>query len=284
MKETLKKIYQDKLIDSVSEYDFKEYYYFIDDNHHIFGISKNTITDNEFKMILSQFELLGEEIGLDKHQAIIDYLFGVSNEKTKLKQLKYYMIKFMNVKDKEIYHELNQLLSDSFNESKYLVKKQNIYIVIVEKDKDIQFIDILKSIESDFLIQIVGYESDLYEVNEYLPTYFQFDFNAFISYKKTNHLVIHKTNLIHNNILFHIDENIKKEIKSYILKDFLYDTEMLNVIKMYFETNFNSTLAAKNCYMHRNTFINKIDKFIQQTHFNVRNYEDAFIVYLALVM
>ncbi|QVK17231.1 helix-turn-helix domain-containing protein [Mycoplasmatota bacterium] len=284
MKETLKKIYKDQLIESVSEYDFKKYYYFIDSNHHIFGISKNTITDNEFKMICSQYELLSEEIGLDKYQSIINYLFGVSDDDIKLKHLKYYMIKFMNVKDEETYQELNQLLIGSFDESTYLIKKQNIYIMVVDKDKDIQFIDILKSIESDFLIQIVGYESDFFDVNDSLPKYFQFDYKAFVSYKKTNHLVIHKTNLINNNILFNIDENIKKDIKSYILKDFQYDTEMLNVIKMYFETNFNSTLAAKKCYMHRNTFIHKIDKFIQQTHFNVRNYEDAFIVYLALVM
>jgi len=284
MRDILKKIYKDKMISSFNNYDFKTFYYFIDENNQVFGISKSMMTDNELNLILSQYELLSEEVGIEEHQGMLDFLFGSTSEKIELKQIKYYMIKFMNVKDEGTYQELNQLLRELFNENIIFIKRHNIYIMIVNNDIDIQFMDVLKSIESDFLIQMIGYVSDLYEVNENLPLYFQFDFYAFQSYKKTNLLILQKVNLIQNNLFNHFDENIKKEIKSYILKEFVHDTEMLNVIKMYFKTNFNSTLAAKNCYMHRNTFINKLDKFISQTHFDIRNSEEAFIVYFALVI
>lgn len=284
MKETLKKIYKHNFIEKVILYDFKNYYYFIDDNNHIFGISKNNITENEFKLILAFYEPFTEEESYVDYKDISDYLFGISKVMISLKKLKYYFIKFLGIIDEELYPELYQLLKDSFNEKAYLIKKKNVYIVCVEGDYDIQFKDILKSIESDFLVNLIGFESDLFEVNDLLPTYFIYDFNAFKAYRNTNKLVINKVDLLSIQILSQIDDNIKENIKSYILKEYINDSEILNIIKMYFETNFNSSLAAKNCYMHRNTFLNKIDKFTQVTHFNLRQYDEAFVVYLAIIM
>ncbi len=283
MKDTLKKIYKSNLVESVSTYDFDHYYYFIGEDD-VFGILKKCVSDNELKLILSQYELLSEEWGYQKHQKLMDFLFGNQKDIVDMEVIKYYFIKFMNIHDEDIYKDLNQLLSELFNERTYFIKKHNIYMIIVEGDMDIQFIDVLKSIEGDFFIQIIGFESDIYDVNLNLPKYFQFDFKAFQSYQKTDQLIIHKTDLLQNNLLSIMNQQLKDEIKTYILKDYIQDKEMLNVIKTYFKTNFNSTLAAKKCYMHRNTFINKIDKFIGQTHFNLRRYDEAFIVYLALVM
>ncbi len=284
MKELLKKLYNDKYIDNVETYDFDKFYYFIDKDNHIFGIAKDIISENELQLILSQTELLGKELGYKKHQKLMDFLFGKSTEMIEQKQIKYYLLKCMHYKDEETITELDQLLFELFHDSAYFIKTKNIYIIIVSDNTDIEFQDSLKSIESDFFIPIIGFESDLYDVNAKLPAYFQFDFNTFTTYTKTNQLIIHKNDLILDSILFNVDEKIRALIKNYILKDFIHDTEMLNVIKMYYKTNFNLTLAAKNCYMHRNTFINKIDKFINETHFNIRDYADAYLVYLALVL
>ncbi len=284
MKEILKKLYKENFISVVNHYDFDQYYYFLDNEKTIFGILKNAMTDNELKLVLSHYELLSEEVFDEENKELFDYLFGKSTIDVPFSQLKYYFIKFLKVKDEETYSELTQLVKESFHETAYFIKKENIYIIVVNKDRDIQFVDILRSIESDFVIQLIGYESDLLEINDALPNYFQFDYHGFQSFNKTNHFIIHKIDLLQNRIFSVIDDKIKINIKQYILKEFFNDMEMLNVVRMYFNTNFNTTLAAKNCYMHRNTFINKIDKFSKQTHFDLRNFDEAFIVYLVIVM
>jgi len=65
MRDILKKIYKDKMISSFNNYDFKTFYYFIDENNQVFGISKSMMTDNELNLILSQYELLSEEDYID---------------------------------------------------------------------------------------------------------------------------------------------------------------------------------------------------------------------------
>ncbi|MDF2699982.1 MAG: hypothetical protein K0Q49_1538 [Haloplasmataceae bacterium] len=283
MKEVIKKIYKDKMIDNVKQFNFNDYYYFIDDNSNIFGILKSNITHNEKELILANFSMFKDNDFYDESFKILEFLLGKSNEEVSIKNLKYYLIKFYNLTDVELQLELSNLLKASFEEA-YVLMKNNLFIILSNKDLEIDFESILKSIESDFLIKLIGYESDFYEVTDSLPNYFQIDYYSLVNYNNTNNLLLSKVNLLINNILLNIDDTNKQIIKSYILKEFVSDQEMISVIKMYFETNFNTTLAAKNCYMHRNTFLNKLDKFMQNTNYNLRNYADAFIVYLAIIM
>ncbi|MFI3252337.1 MAG: helix-turn-helix domain-containing protein [bacterium] len=71
------------------------------------------------------------------------------------------------------------------------------------------------------------------------------------------------------------NEVIKKEI----LKEYYNDVEMLKIIKVYLESDLNTTAAANLLYIHRNTLINKIDKFINITNYDIRKFKDASIIY-----
>ena len=284
MIETLKKIYKDNFIDNIVDYDFLNFHYFIDEKQYIFGISKKAISVNELKLILTHYKLLTKDIKPEKFDYIIDFLFGKRKNLPKFSKLKYYFIKFVNIPNEEEYIEVDNLFEDLFKEYLCYVKINNIYIIVVNETNGLYFLDILKSIESDFLIPTIGFESEFYQVDSNLPTYFQYDYHAFIKYNKTNNLLLNKTDLIKNQIFSNIDNKLKEKLKSYVLKSLINDTEMLNVVKTYFETNLNTTLASKLCYMHRNTFINKIDKFIEITQFNIRNYQEALIVYLSIII
>ena len=48
-----------------------------------------------------------------------------------------------------------------------------------------------------------------------------------------------------------------------ILKEYYDDYQMKNVIKTYLDCNMNISKAASKLFMHRNTVMNKIDKFIK---------------------
>ena len=53
-------------------------------------------------------------------------------------------------------------------------------------------------------------------------------------------------------------------------------------MKCYLENNFNLSVGAKCLYMHRNTFMNKLEKFIQVTGLNVKEFKDAVVAYLII--
>lgn len=73
----------------------------------------------------------------------------------------------------------------------------------------------------------------------------------------------------------HIDESIKR----FILRKFYDDQVMLETLLVYFESNLNMIHAAKKLYIHRNTLIQRLDKFAQTTGFDPRKFIDAHQIY-----
>lgn len=68
-------------------------------------------------------------------------------------------------------------------------------------------------------------------------------------------------------------------LKVLALKDYLYDNEMQNILLVFMKNNLNTLQTAKSLYMHRNTLINKLDRFYNVTGYDVRNFLDAYIIY-----
>ena len=132
------------------------------------------------------------------------------------------------------------------------------------------------------MIKLLGFESDYYEVTPALPSIFQFDLDNIIIEPYQKDIIVSKAQLARRHLIHKMSDTDKNMVKSYMLRSFITDREMLHIIKVYFESNFNTSLAAKVCYMHRNTFLNKLDKFSNETNFNLKNYNDAFMVYLAI--
>lgn len=69
-----------------------------------------------------------------------------------------------------------------------------------------------------------------------------------------------------------------------ILKDTADDEELLRSIQIFLECNSNVSLAAKELYMHRNSLQYRIDKFIERTNIDVKQFENALAVYLILLL
>jgi len=64
-----------------------------------------------------------------------------------------------------------------------------------------------------------------------------------------------------------------------VYKPFINDYSTLDTIKTFIETNMNTSKAASILYMHRNTLINKLDRFVNLTGYDVKKFKDAFIIY-----
>ena len=83
-------------------------------------------------------------------------------------------------------------------------------------------------------------------------------------------------------LYFEISKPIDSSYKKNILKKYSDDAEMKNILKVFFECNQNTSEASKRLYMHRNTLIQKLDKFYEETGFNPRKFKDAMIIYKAI--
>ena len=66
-------------------------------------------------------------------------------------------------------------------------------------------------------------------------------------------------------------EELKKEFSS--LKKELLDTAIA-----YINCNMNACLASKSLYIHRNTFNYRLNKFIEQTSLDIRNYNNSILL------
>ena len=66
-------------------------------------------------------------------------------------------------------------------------------------------------------------------------------------------------------------EELKKEFSS--LKKELLDTAVA-----YINCNMNACLASKSLYIHRNTFNYRLNKFIEQTSLDIRNYNNSILL------
>lgn len=68
------------------------------------------------------------------------------------------------------------------------------------------------------------------------------------------------------------------------LKPFKEDKELLTTIKVFFQSNLNTTLAAKKLYMHRNSVQYRIDKFIEKTGIDIKQFQHAAAMYMILIL
>ena len=152
------------------------------------------------------------------------------------------------------------------------IYKDSVLTVFFDAACDIDFEEIIQSLNEDFYLTAILFESGTLfsgtNKNEYL-TYILENKNKLL---ETNKLYIAEADLVKFKIISNI------VIKN-ILKEYYEDYQMKNVIKTYLDCNMNISQAASKLYMHRNTVMNKIDKFILNTGYDIKKFKNAFIIY-----
>lgn len=145
----------------------------------------------------------------------------------------------------------------------------NNLIVSYQLEEDINFKEIANMIVDDFYLDITLLDinsSNIDYVNSMIELYNKIENKSYIYLNDKD--IITKSSKLNN-------DNIKKEI----LKEFYYDSEMLNIIKVFLENDLNISSTSTLLYLHRNTLTNKIDKFIKITNYDIRKFKDSYIIY-----
>lgn len=177
---------------------------------------------------------------------------------------------------KSIEDQLNLLISifSEFIQIKHTECLDKQIIFEYEQETDVSFLDVILNISADTYHDLRIYVSHVFDQKSEMLKH-----QAFIMSKLLLIPFNKYTYLDDKTILkAHLDA-LNDEIKHFILKKYANDLIMHETIKVYLESNQNMVIAAKKLYVHRNTLIQRIDKFHQVTGFDLKNFYDAFLIY-----
>ncbi|ASK60889.1 hypothetical protein CFK37_01020 [Virgibacillus phasianinus] len=80
-----------------------------------------------------------------------------------------------------------------------------------------------------------------------------------------------------------VNTSFRKETKQLLLHEVLNDSELIHTINTFFGCNLNITVTAKELFLHRNSLQYRIDKFIEKTGIDIRQFHQAAMVYFLLL-
>ena len=63
-----------------------------------------------------------------------------------------------------------------------------------------------------------------------------------------------------------------------------FDHEILSTIDNFFENNLNVSETARQLFVHRNTLVYRIEKLQKSTGLDIRTFEDAMTLKIALMV
>ncbi|SEC38940.1 helix-turn-helix domain-containing protein [Paenibacillus sp. GP183] len=87
-------------------------------------------------------------------------------------------------------------------------------------------------------------------------------------------------------LLHRVEEDEKNEFLDRVLRggDYVLDSETMMTLDHFFALDCNVSETAKKLYIHRNTLLYRLDKFKNETGFDVRSFNHAVLVRLALLL
>lgn len=164
------------------------------------------------------------------------------------------------------------------------------YGVLIEERKEVsETIEELESIsltfESDFFIKMSFYIGKFQKISSQLPEFFKTEKQLFLQATPlASRVRVYTFEKIFPTLLASgMPENLKRIIDSSVLEAFRDDKELMATIKVFLESNSNASLAAKKLYVHRNTLQYRMDKFMERTGIQLKDFDSAVMVYLACI-
>jgi hypothetical protein len=186
---------------------------------------------------------------------------------------------------------------DEFEEALKGLYHQNVIIiwendqdgVIIEKFREMTLPDysldaVIDVLISDFGTNMQFFEGQVYRLPLTPGRQFQLEKEWFQLCKAVldQEKVIRMTDVFAHLLLSYTPDSLKEELQ-YALHDVAQDDELLKTIKTYLECNLNVSLTSKKLYMHRNSLQYRIDKFVEKTGIDIKNFQGAVTAYLAVL-
>lgn len=184
-------------------------------------------------------------------------------------------MKFLYIETKEDINNLIPIIFNIFEEQLQVIKYQtnDKSLTIFYQYSNIDINEAFTLLASELYLDFLVYESINYQ-NEVDAL------SSLETFLKVKEQFLLKNKYYNNHLL--LEEYYKKvnvNLKKLILGKYYYDLEMKKNIITFLNCNQNVSLAAKELYLHRNTLNMRLNKFNEQTNFDLKQFRDAFLIY-----
>ena len=152
--------------------------------------------------------------------------------------------------------------------------KDDLLIIIDYDNLEISWEEFIIGTNSELFTSLKLYESLKYSSEN--------DLTKSLEKNLSKNLFINDYNNDKTIFYHYLESVINEDFKREVFKELYYDKEFLKSIKVYISENGNTSKAAKLSNMHRNTLLNRLDKFNKVTGLDLRNIDDITFVYILL--
>ncbi|WP_455662176.1 PucR family transcriptional regulator [Pradoshia sp.] len=292
MNTDLRKLFPD-LIQVPYPLEDSSYLWYIDKQHGYIGIPKESINTEQkavLEMFLEPFTLNSGQLNMTAAQSIWhDLLYRENLDRIKEAGTgSYRFIHFYLASNDTNRVDFSSAIYALFPDA-VLCWKDRYSGVVVEKstastmtNKD--FGAIIDTLESDLYAHLRLFIGNYYPVNERMVLKFQAEETCFNVLSLTNPKlrVTSFTSAFVDLILTGQNQELCRTLAQNILGTIGNETDLLETIKIYIESNANATVAAKKLFLHRNSLNYRLDKFFEITSLDVKQFEDSLCAYLAI--
>lgn len=159
------------------------------------------------------------------------------------------------------------------------------YVEDFNRKLDESFKSLVEAIMADFYVQLYFFHGTPFSNLNESKNIYNWEQSALKIGKQVlpNHHVFEQELLIPYLLSSEVSELTSKMLLKTIelLRE---DRELLKTVKVFFECNLNTTLAAKKMFMHRNSLQYRIDKFIERTNLDIKQFPQAAAIYMLMAI
>jgi len=267
----------------------ENYDWFITKDDDVFGISNKELTKKDQTLLATLLQPYYPNLPLQTkvENVWINEINGVQQE-TALQinnpfRFVYFSITENQINPVDFREAINELFA---KEVPILWENENEGILIEGTDDStdtISYEHIINLLMSDLYVNInfyVGpFRQDLTDVKQYFHSILD---SAKLMTTLTNKSVMTYIEAIPYLLMNEMNPDFRTQIAHSVLQEFVHDEETLKMITTFFECNLNISETAKKLYMHRNSLQYRLDRFHEKTTIDIRQFNQAMTVYLAL--
>jgi DNA-binding PucR family transcriptional regulator len=288
-------LYENSVLSSVQPTQATDQYYIFYDQSekNWLSIPKTNLTENELNLLKVLYEQVKmssmplSSLSRKWHEFLLkDGSIPTLNRESNFRFIQFH-IKGNGVDPTEI----ESAIKGFFSEEVQIIWEDDHNGIVVEERRQISLTEseltsIVDTLESDFYVKVSFYIGKLYPASSHLRNHFKQEKEYFEFAKKnlTSTNITSFEKIFPAFVAFHLPDDIKDKVNTELSSVFIEDPELYTTIKVFLENNLNASLTAKKLFIHRNTLQYRIDKFIDRTGVQLKDFYGAFTVFLACLL
>ena len=288
----LRKVFSSLIVYNKGEINLeRKYKWFILNNNEIIGIHEDELTAKDITLLDTFLVPYNIELPIltDEEEKWRQVIYSTESSDNEFELDSPFRFVYFFISENQISPNLfNDAIHELFAKRVPTLWKNGSEGIIIEKqqdsDENLSYDQIIDVLMSDLYVNInffVGpFKEDLKEINHHFKALSK---NAEVVFSYTNKPVVTYVDAIPYLLIHQTEPELREEISKTILQEYLDDEDTLKMLETFVHCNLNISETAKELYMHRNSLQYRLDRFLEKTGIDVRQFQHAMPVYFAML-